>query len=104
MDAEGIGRAVTKIAQEIAERVKGSEEELAVVGIRRGGVHLARRLQGELAKLTHVEPPMGVLDIALYRDDVGEHGIPKVGPTQIGFEVNGKRIVLVDDVLYTGRT
>jgi pyrimidine operon attenuation protein/uracil phosphoribosyltransferase len=75
------------------------------VGIRRGGVHLAERLRREIAAVTGREPPAGTLDIALYRDDLSERAAaPVVGPTEIRFPVTGKTIVLVDDVLYTGRT
>src|SRR5438034_8473711 len=112
MDAETIQRAIARIAGEIVERARSGPDgapppersELCVVGIRRGGVHLARRLQAEIARTTGVEPALGTLDIALYRDDVGEHGTPVVGATEIRFPVQGKTIVLVDDVLYTGRT
>jgi pyrimidine operon attenuation protein / uracil phosphoribosyltransferase len=105
MDAEGIQRAVRRMALEIAERAGATgRPELAVVGVRRGGVHLAERLRREIAAATGHEPPLGTLDIALYRDDLDERGAPVVGPTDIRFSVQGKTIVLVDDVLYTGRT
>ena len=84
------------------ERSRGGQ--LAVVGIRRGGVHLAERLRRELSAAGG-EVPIGTLDIALYRDDLSERApAPLVGPTVIDFSVTGKTIVLVDDVLYTGRT
>jgi pyrimidine operon attenuation protein/uracil phosphoribosyltransferase len=107
MDADEIGRAVARLAREVAERARaaGAAEALAIVGIRRGGVHLAARLRGELTRLLGQEPPVGTLDIALYRDDVAARGaVPVVGPTDIRFPVEGKTILLVDDVLYTGRT
>jgi pyrimidine operon attenuation protein/uracil phosphoribosyltransferase len=104
MNAEGIERALKRMAGEIVERARGTRGDLAVVGIRRGGVHLAQRLRREIAALTRQEPPVGTLDIALYRDDTSERGSPVVGPTDIPFSVSGKTIVLVDDVLYTGRT
>jgi pyrimidine operon attenuation protein / uracil phosphoribosyltransferase len=73
--------------------------------VRRGGVHLAKRLRRDLAQVTGKEVPLGTLDIALYRDDLSERAsAPVVGPTDIKFPVTGKTIVLVDDVLYTGRT
>jgi pyrimidine operon attenuation protein/uracil phosphoribosyltransferase len=103
MDAGGIDRALRRMAREVVER--SHEGELAAVGIRRGGVHLAERLRKELAALTSREVPLGTLDIALYRDDLSERaGAPVVGPTHMPFPVTGKTIVLVDDVLYTGRT
>jgi pyrimidine operon attenuation protein/uracil phosphoribosyltransferase len=107
MDAPQIEQAVGRLAQEIADRARaaGAAEALAIVGIRRGGVHLAARLRLALSKLLGQEPPAGTLDIALYRDDLSARGVaPVVGPTDIRFPVQGKTIVLVDDVLYTGRT
>jgi pyrimidine operon attenuation protein/uracil phosphoribosyltransferase len=107
MDAPQIEQAVARLAQEIAGRARqaGSAEALAIVGIRRGGVHLAARLRQALTGLLGHEPPAGTLDIALYRDDLAARGAaPVVGPTDIRFPVHGKTIVLVDDVLYTGRT
>jgi pyrimidine operon attenuation protein/uracil phosphoribosyltransferase len=107
MDALEIGQAVTRLAKEIADRARadGSAGALAIVGIRRGGVHLAARLRAELGRLLGQELPVGTLDIALYRDDLSARGVaPVVGPTDIRFPVQGKTVVLVDDVLYTGRT
>jgi len=102
MNADAIQRAVRRMAREIAERA--GPGELAIVGIRRGGVHLAERLRRELTA-GGKEPPLGTLDIALYRDDLSERAsAPVVGPTDIPFSITGKTIVLVDDVLYTGRT
>ncbi len=107
MKSVDIDRAVARLAGEVAERARaeGAERGLAIVGIRRGGVHLAGRLRARLAKLIGQEPPVGTIDIALYRDDLDEKGaVPVVGPTDVRFPVAGKTIVLVDDVLYTGRT
>jgi len=107
MHAGDIERAVRRLGREIAERARaaGAAKDLAIVGIRRGGVHLAQRLRKELADALGTEPPLGTLDIALYRDDLAEKGAaPVIGPTEIRFPVQGKTIVLVDDVLYTGRT
>ena len=107
MDAKDIERAVRRLGREIAERARagGAARDLAIVGIRRGGVHLARRLQAELEAALGASPPLGTLDIALDRDDLAEKGAaPVVGPTDVRFPVHGKTIVLVDDVLYTGRT
>jgi pyrimidine operon attenuation protein/uracil phosphoribosyltransferase len=103
MNAEAIERALRRMAREIVDRARGGE--LAIVGIRRGGVHLAQRLRRELLQVTGSDVPLGSLDIALYRDDLSERApSPVVGPTAIPFPVTGKTIVLVDDVLYTGRT
>jgi pyrimidine operon attenuation protein/uracil phosphoribosyltransferase len=107
MNAQDIDRAVRRLGREIAERAKGNgaARDLAIVGIRRGGVFLAQRLRRELAQALGQEPPLGTLDIALYRDDLAEKGAtPVIGPTDVRFPVQGKTIVLVDDVLYTGRT
>ncbi len=105
MDADAIGRAVTRMAREIVERAGREGADLAVVGIRRGGVHLAERIRTEIARSVGSRPPLGTLDIALYRDDLAERGrAPVLGPTHIPFPVQGRTIVLVDDVLYTGRT
>jgi pyrimidine operon attenuation protein/uracil phosphoribosyltransferase len=107
MNTEDIDRAVRRLAREIAERARasGAASGLAIVGIRRGGVHLGQRLRRELQAALGVEAPFGTLDIALYRDDLAEKGAaPVIGPTDVTFPVAGKTIVLVDDVLYTGRT
>jgi pyrimidine operon attenuation protein/uracil phosphoribosyltransferase len=107
MNAQDIERAVRRLAREIAERARASDagSDLAIVGIRRGGVHLGERLRRELQAALGAEPAFGTLDIALYRDDLAEKGAaPVIGPTDVRFPVEGKTIVLVDDVLYTGRT
>ncbi|HTN54197.1 MAG TPA: bifunctional pyr operon transcriptional regulator/uracil phosphoribosyltransferase PyrR [Anaeromyxobacter sp.] len=107
MNAGEIERAVKRLAREIAERAKasGASRSLAIVGVRRGGVHLGERLRKALAAELGTEPAVGTLDIALYRDDLAEKGVaPVIGPTDVRFPVQGKTIVLVDDVLYTGRT
>jgi len=107
MNAQDIDRSVRRLGRDIAERARaaGAAKDLAIVGIRRGGVHLAQRLRAELAQALGAEPPIGTLDIALYRDDLAEKGAaPVIGPTDIRFPVQGKTVVLVDDVLYTGRT
>ncbi len=107
MDAQQIEQAIARLAREIGDRAaaEGAAEALAIVGIRRGGVHLAARLRRALAARFGQEPPTGTLDIALYRDDLAARGAaPVVGPTDIRFQVQGRTIVLVDDVLYTGRT
>lgn len=107
MNAQDIDRAVRRLGREIAERARanGAASDLAIIGIRRGGVHLAQRLRKELTAALGSEPPFGTLDIGLYRDDLAEKGAaPVVGPTDVTFQVEGKTLVLVDDVLYTGRT
>jgi len=107
MNAEAVERTVRRMALEILERAKtaGLLAGLSFIGIRRGGVHLAERLRAEIGKATRPLPPMGTLDIALYRDDLAQRGVaPVVGPTDIPFSLEGRTIVLADDVLYTGRT
>jgi pyrimidine operon attenuation protein / uracil phosphoribosyltransferase len=106
MDADRIGRTLARIAHEILERNRGVDE-LALVGIRTRGVPLARRLAGMIRDINRHEVPTGALDITLYRDDVARHALgaqPVVRSTDIPFSIDDKRILLVDDVLYTGRT
>ncbi len=106
MDADRMGRTLTRIAHEILERNRGVEE-LALVGIRTRGVPLAKRLAQILRDINHVEVPTGALDITLYRDDLMRQPVgaqPVIRRTEIPFSINDKRILLVDDVLYTGRT
>src|ERR687889_2706491 len=106
MDADRIARTLTRIAHEIIERNKGVER-LALVGIRTRGVPIARRVARTLKEITGDEIPTGALDITLYRDDLMRHAVgaqPVVRSTDIPFSIDDKRILLVDDVLYTGRT
>ena len=104
MDADGIRRALIRIAHEITEKNKGVEN-VALVGIRPRGVPLAARIAEEIQKIENVKVPTGSLDITLYRDDLTTMGYnPVIRGTEIDFDVTGKHIVLVDDVLYTGRT
>jgi pyrimidine operon attenuation protein/uracil phosphoribosyltransferase len=104
LDAEGIDRALTRIAYEILEKNKGVEN-LVLIGIRTGGVFLARRLSEKIARIEGAEIPMGILDITLYRDDLSKkRGKPMLGKTDIPFTLDDKKVVLIDDVLFTGRT
>jgi pyrimidine operon attenuation protein/uracil phosphoribosyltransferase len=106
MDADRMARTLTRIAHEIVERNRGVDD-LALIGIRTAGVPLARRLARSLADITGHDVPTGALDITLYRDDVGRHTVgtqPVVRRTEIGFSIDDRRILLVDDVLFTGRT
>lgn len=104
LDGVGIRRALTRIAHEILEKNKGVGD-LVLVGIRTGGVHLAAELAGHLKEIEGESVPVGAVDITLYRDDIKGHAehLP-VGKTEIPFSIEGKKVVLVDDVLYTGRT
>jgi pyrimidine operon attenuation protein/uracil phosphoribosyltransferase len=106
LDADRIGRTLARIAHEIVERNRGVDE-LGLVGIQRRGVPLARRLAALVREIAGPELPVGALDITLYRDDLMRHPIgaqPVVGLTNIKFSIDDRRILLVDDVLYTGRT
>ena len=104
LDAEAIRRAVTRIAHEILEHQRGTER-LAVIGIRTRGAVLAERLAQALATIDETEVPIGILDITLYRDDLTAIGPnPVVHATEIPFDLTDQRVILVDDVLYTGRT
>ncbi|MDD4600247.1 Bifunctional protein PyrR [bioreactor metagenome] len=104
MDAQAIKRALTRISHEIIEKNKGIEN-IIIVGIRTRGVPLAERLAAEIEKIEGKKLSVGILDITLYRDDLSTLSYqPIVHQTQIPTDINGKTIILVDDVLYTGRT
>jgi pyrimidine operon attenuation protein/uracil phosphoribosyltransferase len=106
MDADRVSRSITRMAHEILERNRGVED-LAFVGIRARGVPIAERLATEIAALSGVRVPTGALDITLYRDDLMRHAVglqPVVRRTEIPFSLDDRLILLVDDVLYTGRT
>ncbi len=103
MESEDIRRALSRIAHEITERNKGIEDVI-LVGIRTRGVPIAERLAKEISTIEGKEPPTGILDITLYRDDLSTLPAPKIKSTELPIDINGKIIVLIDDVLYTGRT
>jgi pyrimidine operon attenuation protein/uracil phosphoribosyltransferase len=104
VDGEGLRRAITRIAHEIIER-NGGAKDLILVGIRRRGVPIAYRLAAKIKEFESVEVPVGALDITLYRDDLQTIAHqPVVGPTDVPVDVDGKVVILVDDVLFTGRT
>lgn len=104
MDSDSIRRVLTRIAHEIIERNKGTDN-LVLLGIRRRGVPLARRLADKIREIEGGQVPVGVLDITMYRDDLTTLAHqPVVRQTEVTFSVNDKRVILVDDVLYTGRT
>jgi pyrimidine operon attenuation protein/uracil phosphoribosyltransferase len=106
MDADRMSRALTRIAHEILERNRGVDE-LALVGIRTRGVPLARRLARALKEINGDDVPTGALDITLYRDDLMRSAVgpqPVIRKTEIPFSIDDRKILLVDDVLYTGRT
>lgn len=104
MDQAQMNRALSRIAHEVIERNKGIEH-VALVGIRRRGVPLAQRLARRLQEFEGVQVPVGMLDITLYRDDLSElSSIPQVHKSDVPFKLPGTVVVLVDDVIYTGRT
>lgn len=102
MDEKAIGRAITRIAHEILERNKGAEN-LVFIGVRSRGIFLATRLSQEVSRIENIEPPVGVLDISFYRDDIATHKV-QASSTEIPFDVTDRDVVLVDDVLFTGRS
>jgi pyrimidine operon attenuation protein / uracil phosphoribosyltransferase len=104
LSAEEIGRTLSRLAHEIVEN-SGGAKDLALVGIRRRGVPLSERLAKQIRSFAHADVPVGTLDITLYRDDLSTVGPqPVVQSTQIDFPVDNQDLVIVDDVLYTGRT
>lgn len=104
LDADAIQRSIRRIAVAILEATSGVAD-LTLVGIRRGGVALAKRIAEEIAQAEGRPPPVGSVDISLYRDDAATAlPNPKIGPSDIPFDVNGRHVVLIDDVLHTGRT
>ena len=104
IDDKGFERTLSRLAHEIVERNKGAET-IAVVGIRTRGEYLAKRLARKIQEIEKREPEIGLLDITLYRDDLrGKLSQPVLRGTEIAFDVTGKDIILVDDVLFTGRT
>ncbi len=103
MDAMAMHRVLTRIAHEVAEHNVESKT-LVLVGVQRGGVLLAQRLSQLLQEIWGHGVPVGTLDVGMHRDDLNEHLAPQIHPTEIPFDVTGKTVVLVDDVLYSGRT
>ncbi|MCC5911959.1 MAG: bifunctional pyr operon transcriptional regulator/uracil phosphoribosyltransferase PyrR [Clostridiaceae bacterium] len=104
MDDNAINRAITRIAHEILEKNKGAED-IILVGIKTRGVPLANRLATKMKLIENVDVPVGILDITLYRDDLTKEEIdPVVHGSKVDVDINKKKVILVDDVLYTGRT
>ena len=103
LNSSALQRALTRIAHEIAERNEKSDA-VVLVGVQRGGVSLAQRLAKILSEIWKQNVPVGRLDVSMHRDDLSHHAAPNVHPTQIPFDVTGKTVVLVDDVLFSGRT
>ena len=103
LTSSAIHWALDRIAHQIAERNQGSHE-VVVVGIQKGGIHLASRLQQSLEKIWNHPVPIGLLDVSMHRDDHGQRMTSEIMPTSLPFDLNGKVVVLVDDVLFSGRT
>jgi pyrimidine operon attenuation protein / uracil phosphoribosyltransferase len=103
LDADGVGRALVRIAHEVLERNSGVSD-LVIVGLQTGGVPLAERLADELEQIEGSEVPVGTLDVAFYRDDIGLRPVLPEAATEIPVDLGGRTVVLVDDVLFTGRT
>ena len=103
MDADGLRRALTRIAHEVVERNHGLED-VVLIGLQTGGVPLAHRLAEGLASVEGTDVPVGTLDVAFYRDDIGLRPVMPEAVTDISFDLTGRVVVLVDDVLFTGRT
>jgi pyrimidine operon attenuation protein / uracil phosphoribosyltransferase len=104
LDAKGVDRALSRLTHEILEKNKGAEE-IVLIGICSGGVPLSRRIQAKIRAIEGVETPAGYVDITLYRDDLSRAGYqPRLKKTEIPCSIDEKKIILVDDVLFTGRT
>jgi len=103
LSADGMSRSLRRISHEILERNASTLEDLALVGVLTRGVPLARRIADNLGQFEGLDVPVGSLDITLHRDDLGGEE-PEVGESDVPFDVTGRTVVLVDDVLYTGRT
>ena len=104
MDADAVNRALKRISHEIVER-NPDFENLCVIGIRRRGVPISERIRDNIKNIEGVDLPIGVLDITLYRDDLSEISVdPVLNESSIPFSIEGKKVILVDDVLFTGRT
>jgi len=104
LDGKGMDRVLSRLTHEILEKNRGAEE-IALVGICSGGVPLSRVIQGKIRSIEGVDVPAGYVDITLYRDDLSRAGYqPRLKRTEIPFSIDDKKVVLVDDVLFTGRT
>ncbi len=103
LDAGDLRRAQTRIAHEIVERNRGAAD-VVLVGLYTRGLAIARRLAAAIESFEETDVPVGTLDVAFYRDDIGLRPVQPLGPTEVPVDVTGRVVVLVDDVLYTGRT
>ncbi|HUR45314.1 MAG TPA: bifunctional pyr operon transcriptional regulator/uracil phosphoribosyltransferase PyrR [Candidatus Saccharimonadales bacterium] len=103
LNASAMHRVFTRIAHEIAER-NDTSHEVIILGVQRGGVHIAIRLASILKGIWNHPVPVGTLDVSMHRDDLAQQFAPQIQPTALPCDINGKTVVLVDDVLYSGRT
>jgi pyrimidine operon attenuation protein / uracil phosphoribosyltransferase len=103
LDDKAVKRSINRIIHEIIERNHGATN-LGLIGIRTRGIYLAKRIRDKILELEGMELPLGVLDITMYRDDISKLKTPEIKKTDIRFDVNNSTIILVDDVIYTGRT
>lgn len=103
LDQEQLKRALIRVAHEVLERNRGASN-IAIVGIQSRGYFIAQRLVENISSIESVDVPIGALDISLYRDDIGTNPQPILKKTEIDFDLSNKELILVDDVLYTGRT
>jgi len=103
-DSKTLNRMITRLSHEIIEKCKGIEN-LGIIGIRTRGEYIAKRLAKEIESIEKTEIPVGILDVVMYRDDFrSKNKLPKLKVTEIPFDVDNKKLILVDDVIYTGRT
>jgi pyrimidine operon attenuation protein / uracil phosphoribosyltransferase len=103
LNAQAVHRVLTRIAHEIVERNDNSQS-VVVVGVQRGGIHIADRLGALLKSIWGHSVPVGRIDVGMHRDDLDHHAAPNIQPTVMPFDLNGKTVVVVDDVLFSGRT
>lgn len=103
LEGKEIDRTLVRISHEIIERNRGVEG-ICIIGIQRGGVAMAKRIAEKMAKIEKTPVPIGSLDISFYRDDLNIRRRPKVNRTEIDFDINDKKVILVDDVMFTGRS
>jgi pyrimidine operon attenuation protein/uracil phosphoribosyltransferase len=103
LDDKAVERSINRITHEIIERNHGTKN-LGLIGIRTRGVYLANRIRDKILEIEEIELPLGVLDITMYRDDISKLKTPEIKKTDIRFDLNSATIILVDDVIYTGRT
>lgn len=103
LDKEAIGRAITRIAHEILEKNSGCKN-LVLIGIRSGGDHIAKMIRQRISAIEGVDVPQGAVDVTMYRDDISSGAVRPIGKTDIPFALDGCHVVLVDEVIYTGRT